>query len=106
MFLVPPHPVDASENIIRPTAHTVRMTCEFEGTPAPNITWMKDGQLVKSNGRIKIKGDPGTLLISQSSAIDSGLYQCWAENVAGRAGKIIRLYIKPSGSNVCLIYVV
>lgn len=92
-----PRSIGTSENIVRPTAHTVRMTCEFEGVPTPSVTWIKDGEEVKSNGRIKIKGDLGTLLISQSTARDSGIYQCWAENAAGRAGMIIRLFIEPSG---------
>lgn len=112
LVTVPPHPLELSENIERPTAHTIRMTCYFDGVPTPNITWMKNGTVIKSNGRIKVKADDpdtllisqgvaSTLLISQGAASDSGLYQCWAQNAAGREGMIIRLHVKPSGTKCC-----
>ena len=101
MFSEPPTPVSIPDNITKPTAHTVRLICEFSGNPVPSLTWMKNGRTITNNGRIKIRD--GTLLISQSEATDSGYYQCVATNSAGRSYLTFALYIKPSGQTVLLI---
>lgn len=50
----PPSFVEWPESLTRPRAGTARFVCQAEGTPAPQITWFKNGEKVQSNGRIKM----------------------------------------------------
>uniref|UniRef100_A0AAY4ER68 Ig-like domain-containing protein n=1 Tax=Denticeps clupeoides TaxID=299321 RepID=A0AAY4ER68_9TELE len=52
--LVPPSMVEKPESQTRPRAGTARFTCQAEGVPVPRITWLKNGEEVQSNGRIKM----------------------------------------------------
>ena len=68
------------------------------------IRWLKNGEEIEHNGRIKIEphelslGELGTMLVLwQTVTSDSGLYQCQAENEAGQASATMRLYVLPSG---------
>ncbi len=99
LFLIePPQLILAPENGRKPMARTTRFYCEFSGWPTPNITWLKNGREIEHNGRIKVQGE--RLIISQTDTRDSGYYQCRAENEAGMAQGIARLYIIPSGKHL------
>ncbi|CAF99573.1 unnamed protein product, partial [Tetraodon nigroviridis] len=52
--LAPPSLVEWPESLTRPRAGTARFVCQAEGVPAPQITWLKNGEKVHSNGRIKM----------------------------------------------------
>lgn len=68
----------------------------MDGLPEPSVAWMKDGHTIGigDNGRIKLQGHE--LIIGQSTASDSGYYQCVARNEAGRHVFNIHLYVEPS----------
>ncbi|XP_014664618.1 PREDICTED: protogenin-like [Priapulus caudatus] len=66
------------------TGKNVRFICEASGVPAPTITWLRDGRPVKNNGRMRITAQR-QLVVSQSIANDSAIYQCVASNVVGTA---------------------
>lgn len=50
----PPSLVEWPESLTRPRAGTGRFVCQAEGIPMPCITWLKNGEPVHSNGRIKM----------------------------------------------------
>lgn len=50
----PPSLVEWPESLTRPRAGTARFVCQAEGVPAPQVTWLKNGAKVHSNGRIKM----------------------------------------------------
>jgi len=49
------------------------------------IFWLKDGELVDTNGDINfIISNEGNLIVSQTRLADSGNYTCGAQNIANR----------------------
>lgn len=50
---VPPSIVERPESQTRPRAGTARFMCQAEGVPPPRISWLKNGEVVHLNGRIK-----------------------------------------------------
>ncbi|KAK1160838.1 immunoglobulin superfamily DCC subclass member 4-like [Acipenser oxyrinchus oxyrinchus] len=90
--LAPPVITQLPETISRTRASTGRFVCKASGEPAPAITWMKNGQPIHSNGRVKIQSS-GSLVINQIGVEDSGYYQCIAENNLGTACAIARLSV-------------
>ncbi|XP_033823187.1 contactin-4 [Periophthalmus magnuspinnatus] len=55
--------------------------CKAIGKPRPTFRWLKNGQLLTSQGRHYV--DSGTLSISRITLSDAGMYQCVAENDLG-----------------------
>ncbi|KAJ6662850.1 hypothetical protein lerEdw1_011054 [Lerista edwardsae] len=82
--LAPPTISQAPETISRTRASTARFVCKAEGEPSPGIHWMKNGEPLLSNGRVKVQSS-GTLVINQIGLDDAGYYQCVAENHLGTA---------------------
>jgi hypothetical protein len=68
-------------------AKTERFTCRFSGYPSSTVTWFKDSELVKVNGRLRVRdtAEGQRLIISQINGADAGYYQCRASNTAGQA---------------------
>ncbi|XP_064421809.1 immunoglobulin superfamily DCC subclass member 4 [Latimeria chalumnae] len=90
--LAPPTISHFPETISRTRASTARFVCKAEGEPAPNIYWMKNGQSLMSNGRVKIQVR-GSLVINQIGLEDAGYYQCIAENSLGMACATAKLSV-------------
>uniref|UniRef100_A0A674NLR2 Contactin-4-like n=1 Tax=Takifugu rubripes TaxID=31033 RepID=A0A674NLR2_TAKRU len=55
--------------------------CKAMGNPRPTYKWLKNGQMLTAEGRARI--DAGKLTISRISLLDSGMYQCVAQNEHG-----------------------
>uniref|UniRef100_A0A9J7WY15 Contactin 4 n=1 Tax=Cyprinus carpio carpio TaxID=630221 RepID=A0A9J7WY15_CYPCA len=55
--------------------------CKANGKPQPVYQWLKNGQPLVSQDRIRVDG--GGLTISNINLMDSGMYQCLAENDNG-----------------------
>ncbi|XP_050955350.1 protogenin B [Labeo rohita] len=89
--LVPPTLVEKPESQTRPRAGTARFSCQAEGTPAPRITWFKNGQVIHSNGRTKMYNNK--LVITQIIPEDDAFYQCQAENSQGSVVSTSRLIV-------------
>ena len=83
---------------------TVRLDCQFDGTPTPFISWAKDSYELQSSAHVRVHR--GTVFISEAMAEDAGLYQCWADSDAGIEYAVIRLVVlpvvPPSGQWLCI----
>ncbi|TTD92245.1 Protogenin A [Bagarius yarrelli] len=89
--LEPPSLVEWPESLTRPRAGTGRFVCQAEGMPTPRITWLKNGEQVHSNGRIKMYNSK--LVINQIIPEDDAIYQCQAENEQGSVLSTARLIV-------------
>ncbi|XP_008287962.1 protogenin B [Stegastes partitus] len=89
--LVPPTIVERPESQTRPRAGTARFMCQAEGVPSPRISWLKNGEEVHLNGRIKMYNSK--LVITQIIPEDDAIYQCMAENEQGSVLSLARLIV-------------
>ncbi|XP_066540559.1 protogenin A [Hoplias malabaricus] len=89
--LAPPSLVEWPESLTRPRAGTGRFVCQAEGVPTPRITWLKNGEPVHANGRIKMYNSK--LVINQIIPEDDAIYQCQAENDQGSVLSTARLIV-------------
>uniref|UniRef100_A0A8C7LUA1 Protogenin n=1 Tax=Oncorhynchus kisutch TaxID=8019 RepID=A0A8C7LUA1_ONCKI len=89
--LAPPSLVEWPESLTRPRAGTARFVCQAEGVPPPHITWLKNGEKVHSNGRIKMYNSK--LVINQIIPEDDAIYQCQVENEQGSVLSMARLIV-------------
>ncbi|XP_071752712.2 protogenin B-like [Centroberyx gerrardi] len=89
--LVPPSIVERPESQTRPRAGTARFMCQAEGVPLPRISWLKNGEEVHLNGRIKMYNSK--LVITQIIPEDDAIYQCVAESEQGSVLSLARLIV-------------
>uniref|UniRef100_A0A673WNR2 Protogenin n=1 Tax=Salmo trutta TaxID=8032 RepID=A0A673WNR2_SALTR len=89
--LEPPSMVERPESQTRPRAGTARFMCQAQGVPPPRITWLKNGEEVHLNGRIKMYNSK--LVITQITPEDDAIYQCVAENEQGSVLSLARLIV-------------
>ncbi|XP_026221651.1 protogenin B-like [Anabas testudineus] len=89
--LVPPSIVERPESQTRPRAGTARFMCQADGVPPPRISWLKNGEEVHLNGRIKMYNSK--LVITQIIPEDDAIYQCMAENEQGSVLSLARLIV-------------
>lgn len=66
--------------------------CNSSGDPPPALRWLKNGEAVQSNARVKTQ-NPGVLLINQLRLDDAGYYQCIAANSLGTACATAKLSV-------------
>ncbi|KAM8973955.1 immunoglobulin superfamily DCC subclass member 4 [Pelodytes ibericus] len=90
--LVPPFITQPPETLTRARAGTARFVCRVEGDPEPSISWLKNGHVLHSNGRVRIQVR-GSLVITQIALEDAGFYQCIAENSLGSSCATAKLYV-------------
>ncbi|XP_068809626.1 hemicentin-1 isoform X3 [Struthio camelus] len=74
------------------------MDCVANGSPAPSITWQKDGHLLAEDDKHTLLSNGRRLQILNSQITDTGRYVCIVENVAGSAKKYFNLnvHVPPS----------
>ncbi|XP_077013357.1 hemicentin-1 isoform X4 [Tamandua tetradactyla] len=63
------------------------MTCFTDGTPTPNMSWLKDGQPVGLGAQLTISNQGMVLQLIKAETEDSGRYTCVASNEAGEVSK-------------------
>ncbi|XP_073909095.1 hemicentin-2 isoform X2 [Castor canadensis] len=68
----------------------VRLDCEAEGQPPPDVTWLKDGgPLGQGVGpHLRFYLDSSSLVLKGLRASDSGAYTCVAHNPAGEDARL------------------
>lgn len=74
-------------------------TCEFEGTPLPNVTFYFNGRPISNDSDVNIVNN--TLIIPSRQVSHSGIYQCIISNEFGDDQAVWLLEIRePSGFNL------
>uniref|UniRef100_A0A4W6D352 Hemicentin-1 n=1 Tax=Lates calcarifer TaxID=8187 RepID=A0A4W6D352_LATCA len=76
-------PGNVSVVLSQPTS----LVCDVTGSPAPVITWYKDGTPVVSSNSIQILDMGKTLRLLKAATEDAGSYSCKAINIAGSTEK-------------------
>ncbi|CAM9592142.1 unnamed protein product [Lampetra fluviatilis] len=101
---------EAPEEVAVTVNGTARLDCAVDGSPAPSVSWLKDGRPVSADGRHSLLFGGKTLQIERAQVMDTGRYTCVAENSAGRAEKLFNLnvHVPPTivGTNPESIHVV
>uniref|UniRef100_A0A8C2JAZ6 Vascular endothelial growth factor receptor 3 n=1 Tax=Cyprinus carpio TaxID=7962 RepID=A0A8C2JAZ6_CYPCA len=83
------HPLEAPRYRNNPTNQTVnvseslQMECDVEGTPSPQLSWLKDNQPLHQISGIVLQDSNRTLSIQRVREEDAGLYTCTACNQRG-----------------------
>ncbi|XP_042333477.1 LOW QUALITY PROTEIN: immunoglobulin superfamily DCC subclass member 3 [Sceloporus undulatus] len=85
--------VQHPQSISRPVGTTAIFTCLAQGEPPPQITWLKNGQILEPTEHVKLKNNNSTLTIYSISQADEAIYQCIAENSAGSTQASARLTV-------------
>nr|XP_040019930.1 immunoglobulin superfamily DCC subclass member 3 [Gasterosteus aculeatus aculeatus] len=83
----------APQSIARPVGTNAVFTCQAEGEPEPQLTWLKNGQILEPWGHVKLRNNNSTLTIYGISQDDEAIYQCIAENSAGSTQASARLTV-------------
>ncbi|XP_061831377.1 immunoglobulin superfamily DCC subclass member 3-like [Nerophis lumbriciformis] len=81
------------QSIARPVGTTAIFTCQAQGEPEPQLTWLKNGQILEPGGHVKLRNSNSTLTIYGISQDDEAIYQCIAENSAGSTQASARLTV-------------
>ncbi|CAF99689.1 unnamed protein product, partial [Tetraodon nigroviridis] len=85
--------VQPPQSISRPVGTTAIFTCQARGEPEPQLTWLKNGQVLEPGGHVKLRNNNSTLTIYGISQDDEAIYQCIAENSAGSTQASARLTV-------------
>ncbi|XP_014887235.1 immunoglobulin superfamily DCC subclass member 3 isoform X2 [Poecilia latipinna] len=85
--------VQPPQSIARPVGTTAIFTCQVQGEPEPQLTWLKNGQVLEPGGHVKLRNNNSTLTIYSISQEDEAIYQCIAENNAGSTQASARLTV-------------
>uniref|UniRef100_A0A672N252 Immunoglobulin superfamily DCC subclass member 4 n=1 Tax=Sinocyclocheilus grahami TaxID=75366 RepID=A0A672N252_SINGR len=88
----PPVIFQPPEAVSLSRGNTARFVCNSSGDPPPALRWLKNGEPVQSNARVKTQ-NPGVLLINQLRLDDAGYYQCIAANSLGTACATAKLSV-------------
>ncbi|KAM5299409.1 LOW QUALITY PROTEIN: hemicentin-2 [Ctenodactylus gundi] len=69
------------------------LECDASGFPVPEVTWLKDGQLIPNASSHHLLEASSSLHFPRIQEGDSGLYSCRAENQAGSARRDFELLV-------------
>jgi len=89
--VVTPSVAQLMENQLTMIRQMVQLSCNVSGWPTPHVSWTKDGKDLVPSSHINM--DAHRLVITEATVRDSGIYQCWAENIAGRATLAARVLL-------------
>ncbi|XP_069009305.1 hemicentin-1 [Embiotoca jacksoni] len=83
--LVPPF-IDGADDVTDSTViinSPLELECHATGTPAPVITWYKDGKPVRQGEGLRVAASGRRLVVSRAQVSDTARFQCVATNEAG-----------------------
>ncbi|XP_028353185.1 hemicentin-2 [Physeter macrocephalus] len=80
-------------NVSGMAGQSLTLECDANGSPAPEITWLKDGEQIPEAGSHRLLEGARALHFPRIQEGDSGLYSCRAENQAGTAQRDFDLLV-------------
>ena len=86
-------PTDVNANINQPA----KLQCKISASPAPTITWLKDGQPLQPSDNVTVHSEPDgtqTLQFNSTQMTDKGSYTCQATNIGGAAEVKLNLNVQ------------
>ena len=90
----PPHFTLTPEEVVYVSlGDPIILSCLAEGTPVPEILWLRDNQLVTPSASLAVTNDGTELRISNIRQEDIGDYTCSAENGQGTVRHTTKLVI-------------
>lgn len=90
MVADPPHEPLVNNSLTVLEGTSLALHCSTQGSPAPTLTWLKDGELVGS-----ITADELSVLeIMEITPQGEGQYRCLAENEHGRASSSLNITVE------------
>lgn len=74
------------------------------GNPQPDITWYKDGEILRDTRRIDVRsrGGSSSVGIYNAKGEDGGNYMCEATNVLGKATRTFGVHVR--GTYACCVF--
>ena len=90
---VPPSIADSASQYSVSQGSSVRLVCDVEGDPEPEITWTKNGLPIADTNPHYFQDGSGSLEVLSADRHDTATYACTAVNVAGLREKRIRLFV-------------
>ncbi|XP_058491292.1 hemicentin-1 [Solea solea] len=97
-ILVPPVITGASQEFMEEMGAVVNSTvvlhCDATGHPAPSVSWLRDGQPVRSDSQHHISEDGTQLQLLSVQVTDMAGYLCVAENKVGTVEKLFSLTVQ------------
>ncbi|XP_053415690.1 hemicentin-2 [Nycticebus coucang] len=72
---------------------SLTLECDANGSPSPEIMWLKDGQLISEASSHHLLDGARSLHFPRIQQGDSGLYSCRVENQAGTAQRDFNLLV-------------
>ncbi|XP_069465362.1 hemicentin-2 isoform X1 [Ambystoma mexicanum] len=92
---VPPSFAEPAPETVNHTAgHPVTLSCEAEGSPAPTLTWLKDGAPLENRAEWSLVSRGARVQISRLQPLHGGHYTCIARNPQGHAQKDFLLLVQ------------
>ncbi|XP_052447789.1 protein sidekick-1-like [Carassius gibelio] len=72
-------------SVITEVEKTVELHCQVKGVPTPKLEWFKDAITLSTlnNPRYKLTSSSMVLQVRRIQPDDAGIFQCFAENMAG-----------------------
>ncbi|XP_036092489.1 striated muscle preferentially expressed protein kinase isoform X3 [Rousettus aegyptiacus] len=91
--------IPLQDAVVAPGAD-VLLKCIITANPQPQVSWQKDGSVLRSDGHLLIRaeGERHTLLLREARAADAGSYTATATNELGQASCAATLAVRPGGS--------
>ncbi|XP_076722616.2 striated muscle preferentially expressed protein kinase isoform X5 [Callospermophilus lateralis] len=88
------------QNAVVAPGADVLLKCIITANPPPQVSWLKDGSTLHSEGRLLIRaeGERHTLLLREAQEADAGSYMATAINELGQASCAASLAVRPGGS--------
>ena len=86
-FSDPPTFLEPMKDQVFHLRHNGRLECRVHGIPYPTVQFKKDWRIVADSHRVKIireEYDHWGLNVMNAIRLDEGVYECVAENVAGK----------------------
>ncbi|XP_075862084.1 striated muscle preferentially expressed protein kinase isoform X6 [Microcebus murinus] len=89
------------QNVVVAPGADVLLKCIITANPPPQVSWHKDGSVLRSEGRLLVRaeGERHTLLLREARATDAGSYMATATNELGQASCAASLAVRPGGSS-------